>query len=67
MDSMPLNFVLLQLMKHAQLPDLKGYDTQMVMHSATSTDDTILYQQLKNLLNELLKHGVIDKDKYKNG
>ena len=39
MVSTPLDFFLLQLMSTVQLTGEKIYDTYMVIHSATSTED----------------------------
>ena len=45
-----------------QLPDSKCYDTQMVIHSATSTTYISLAQEFqKHLSNAASKHRVIDK------
>ena len=55
-------------MENFQLPGLKVYDTQMVIHSETSTNDVILVQQFqRHFINVARKHGLIDQGKYKNG
>ena len=55
-------------MENLQLPGLKVYDTQMVIHSETSTNDVILVQQFqRHFSNAERKHGLIDQGKYKNG
>ena len=56
---------LFQLMATVQLPNSKGYDTQMIIHSAISTADVCLAPLFqKYLSNAVCKHVVIDKVKY---
>ena len=56
------------LMSTVQVTGAKGYDTHILMHSATSTDDVSLYQEFqRNLSDVSRKYGVIDQVKYKKG
>ena len=53
-------------MSTVQVTGAKGYDTHILMHSATSTDDVSLYQEFqRNLSDVSRKYGVIDQVKYK--
>ena len=51
-----------------QLPGAKGCETQIIMHSESSTVDVSLAQEFqKYFYNAARKRGVIDTGKYKNG
>ena len=55
-------------MSTVQLPGEKGYDTQMVMHTETRTDDVSLASEFKKHLSTAAhKHEVIDQGKLKTG
>ena len=59
---------LFQLKENIQLTVAKGYETHMIIHSATSITDVSLAREFpKQLSNVAYKHGVIDKGKIKNG
>ena len=55
-----------QLMATVKLPGSKGYDTQMIVHSTTSTDDVSVVREFqKHFSNASHKHVLIDQVKFK--